>query len=31
MLGTEAEMIEQILLFTEPKFTIIDPYAKDLI
>ncbi|CAD8070000.1 unnamed protein product [Paramecium sonneborni] len=29
--GTEAEMIEQILIFTEPKFTIVDQCAKDLI
>ncbi|CAD8153377.1 unnamed protein product [Paramecium pentaurelia] len=29
--GNEAEMIEQILMFKEPIFTIIDPFAKDLI
>ncbi|CAD8145426.1 unnamed protein product [Paramecium pentaurelia] len=29
--GNEAEMIEQILNFTDPKFTITDIYAKDLI
>ncbi|CAD8060621.1 unnamed protein product [Paramecium primaurelia] len=29
--GTEEEMIEQILNFTEPKFTMTDQYAKDLI
>ncbi|CAD8158389.1 unnamed protein product [Paramecium octaurelia] len=29
--GTEAEMVEQILLFTEPRFTIVDQFAKDLI
>ncbi|CAK81709.1 unnamed protein product (macronuclear) [Paramecium tetraurelia] len=30
-IGTEDEMIEQILNFTEPSFTMADPYAKDLI